>query len=97
MLHAEFRDGNAPAGFEQKRVPEEAIECLPEGVKKVWMRSNTAGYQHELLKYCDREDNKWCDTGIQESGGGDCRGGLDNADEAGAYAGSTHAAGDGAG
>ena len=61
------------------------------------MRSDTAGYQHELLKYCDREDNKGCDTGIQESGGGDCKGGLDNADEAGAYAGSTPAAGDGAG
>ena len=24
------------------------------------MRSDTAGYQHELLKYCDREDNKRC-------------------------------------
>jgi hypothetical protein len=51
-------------------VLEEAIECLPEGVKKVWMRSDTVGYQHELLKSCDREDNKWCDTGIQKSGGG---------------------------
>ncbi len=50
-----------------------------------------------IKAFCVREDNKWCDTGIQESGGGDCRGGLDNADEAGAYAGSTHAAGDGAG
>jgi len=60
VLHTEFRDGNVPAGFEQKRVLEEAIECLPRGVKKVRMRSDTAGYQHELLKYCDREDNKWC-------------------------------------
>ena len=60
VLHTEFRDGNVPAGFEQKRVLEEALECLPEGVKKVRMRSDTAGYQHELLKYCDREDNKKC-------------------------------------
>lgn len=60
VLHTEFRDGNVPAGFEQKRVLKEAIECLPKGVKKVRMRSDTAGYQHELLKYCDREDNKWC-------------------------------------
>ena len=60
VLHTEFRDGNVPAGFEQKRVLEEAIRCLPEGVKKVRMRSDTAGYQHELLKYCDREDNKRC-------------------------------------
>jgi len=60
VLHTEFRDGNVPAGFEQRRVLEEAIDCLPEGIKKVRMRSDTAGYQHELLKYCDREDNKWC-------------------------------------
>ena len=60
MLHTEFRDGNVPAGFEQKRVLEEALGCLPEGVKEVRMRSDTAGYQHELLKYCDREDNKRC-------------------------------------
>jgi hypothetical protein len=60
VLHTEFRDGNVPAGFEQKRVLEEAIECLPKNVKSVRMRSDTAGYQHELLKYCARGDNKWC-------------------------------------
>lgn len=60
VLHTEFRDGNVPAGFEQKRVLEEAIESLPEGVEKVRMRSDTAGYQHELLRYCDREENKSC-------------------------------------
>jgi len=60
VLHTEFRDGNVPAGFEQKRILEEAIGCLPKGIKKVRMRSDTAGYQHELLKYCDREDNKRC-------------------------------------
>jgi hypothetical protein len=60
VLHTEFRDGNVPAGFEQKRVLEEALDCLPKGVKKVRMRSDTAGYQHELLRYCDKEDNKRC-------------------------------------
>jgi len=60
MVHTEFRDGNVPAGFEQKRVLEEALDCLPKGVKKVRMRSDTAGYQHELLRYCDKEDNKRC-------------------------------------
>jgi hypothetical protein len=24
------------------------------------MRSDTAGYQHDLLRYCDEEKNKWC-------------------------------------
>jgi len=52
ILHTEFRDGNVPAGFEQLRVFEEALGFLPEGIDKVRLRSDTAGYQHNLLKYC---------------------------------------------
>ena len=53
MLHTEFRDGNVPAGHEQLRVFQEALTHLPSQVKKVRARSDTAGYQHELLKYCE--------------------------------------------
>jgi hypothetical protein len=52
VLHTEFRDGNVPAGFEQLRVLKQALECLPEGIKEVRLRSDTAGYQHDLLRYC---------------------------------------------
>ena len=52
VLYTEFRDGNVPAGFEQLRVLKEALECLPEGIDTVRLRSDTAGYQHDLLKYC---------------------------------------------
>jgi len=52
LLHSEFRDGNVPAGYEQKRVLEEALDLLPAGVKTVRLRSDTAAYQVELLKYC---------------------------------------------
>jgi hypothetical protein len=58
VLHTEFRDGNVPAGFEQRRVLEEALKSLPKGVSKVRLRSDTAGYQHELLRYCDEEKKK---------------------------------------
>jgi len=58
MLHTEFRDGNVPAGFEQKRVLEEGLSYLPDGVKIVRVRSDTAGYQHELMKYCETKQNK---------------------------------------
>ncbi len=58
IVHTEFRDGNVPAGFEQLRVFKEALTCLPEGVEKVRLRSDTAGYQHELLKYCEKAENK---------------------------------------
>ena len=60
VVHTEFRDGNVPAGFEQRRVLEEALKSVPKGVSKVRLRSDTAGYQHELLRYCDEEENKWC-------------------------------------
>lgn len=60
VLHTEFRDGNVPAGFEQRRVLEEALEQMPRSVETVRMRSDSAGYQHELLKYCDEDQNKWC-------------------------------------
>jgi len=58
ILHSEFRDGNVPAGFEQLRVFKEALECLPEGVYRVRLRSDTAGYQHDLLKYCEMAKNE---------------------------------------
>lgn len=58
MLHTEFRDGNVPAGFEQLRVVKEALALLPAGVKKVRLRSDTAGYQHNLLKYCEMGGSK---------------------------------------
>ena len=58
IVHTEFRDGNVPAGFEQLRVFKAALKCLPAGVEKVRLRSDTAGYQHELLRYCDKGENK---------------------------------------
>ena len=58
ILHTEFRDGNVPAGYEQLRVLQEALGSLPSWVRKVRLRSDTAGYQHDLMRYCDLEDNK---------------------------------------
>lgn len=58
MIHSEFRDGNVPAGFEQLRVFKESMNSLPDGVKKVFLRSDTAGYQQDLLKYCAEGKNK---------------------------------------
>ena len=58
MLHTEFRDGNVPAGHQQLRCLQEAIALLPAGVEKILLRSDSAGYQHELMKYCDATDNK---------------------------------------
>ena len=58
ILHSEFRDGNVPAGYEQLRIFKEALRCLPKEVEIVKLRSDTAGYQHELLRYCEMAGNK---------------------------------------
>jgi len=52
MLYSEFRDGNVPAGHEQLRVLQASLQHLPASVAKVSLRSDTAGYQEDLLLYC---------------------------------------------
>lgn len=59
VAHTEFRDGNVPAGYEQLRVLKESLRCLPEGVEKVRLRSDTAGYQHDLMRFCDKGDDRF--------------------------------------
>jgi len=58
VLHTEFRDGNVPAGYEQLRVFKESMAMLPKGVEKVRLRSDTAGYQHALLRYCEKGEDE---------------------------------------
>jgi hypothetical protein len=58
VLHSEFRDGNVPAGYEQLRVFQAALESVPAGVETVRLRSDTAGYQHDLLRYCELGENE---------------------------------------
>ncbi len=52
LVHSEFRDGNVPAGYQQLRVLREGLAALPDGVSKVYLRSDTAAYQQDLLLYC---------------------------------------------
>ena len=52
MLYSEFRDGNVPAGHEQVRILKDSLRHLPDSVRTVSLRSDTAGYQEELLLYC---------------------------------------------
>jgi len=53
MLHLEFRDGNIPAGHRQLRVLQDCLgSARAAGVTKVYLRSDSAGYQQDLLLYC---------------------------------------------
>jgi hypothetical protein len=57
MLFSEFRDGNVPAGYDLLRPFKQALESVPAGVRKVYLRSDTAGYLVDLLKYCAEAKN----------------------------------------
>ena len=58
LIHSEFRDGNVPAGFEQLRILKESLEQLPASIEKVFIRSDSAGYQKDLLSYCAEGKNE---------------------------------------
>lgn len=53
VLHSEFRDGNVPAGWALARVLEQARASLPGGVEQLLVRSDSAGYQHEVMGWCE--------------------------------------------
>jgi hypothetical protein len=58
MIATQFRDGNVTPGFGQLEQLREAISGLPEGVREVYFRSDSAGYQTKLLEYCSIRDEK---------------------------------------
>ncbi len=52
VVLSEFRDGNVSANFDLLRPFQRALELIPGGVGTVYLRSDAAGYQAELLAYC---------------------------------------------
>lgn len=49
ILTEEFRDGNVPAGSGNWRVIQSALAALPPGVEQVYVRGDSALYEHEVL------------------------------------------------
>ena len=47
-----YEDGNVPPGWRQREEFEQILGSLPEEVKSVALRSDSAGYQADLLTYC---------------------------------------------
>lgn len=58
VLYSEFRDGNVPANYDLLRVYKDGLDLLPRGVKKVFFRTDSAGYVEELLAYCAEGKNR---------------------------------------
>lgn len=59
IVHDEFRDGNVPAGMGNVGVLEAALEKLPEGLSEIYVRADTALYEHKLLRFLDRKGIKF--------------------------------------
>lgn len=53
VLADEFRDGNVPAFSGNLRMIQRAVAALPPGVEHVLVRSDSAGYEHELMRWLD--------------------------------------------
>jgi len=53
VLADEFRDGNVPAYSGNLRIVQRAIAALPPGIERIFVRSDAAGYEHELMRWLD--------------------------------------------
>lgn len=54
ILADEFRDGNVPAASGNRRVIEAALKALPDGVKEIYLRADSALYDHSLMVFLDQ-------------------------------------------
>ena len=52
----EFRDGNVPAGCGNVRVLARALSQLPAGVERIYLRADSALYDHEVLDFCEERE-----------------------------------------
>ena len=52
MLRTSYRDGNVNPGKNQLEQLKSVLDKLPHGIRKIKFRSDSAGYQIDLLKFC---------------------------------------------
>jgi hypothetical protein len=52
VVGTQLRDGNVHPGYGQFEELKRVLSTIPEGVKEVTLRSDSAGYQESILRYC---------------------------------------------
>jgi hypothetical protein len=52
MVGTRYGDGNVMAGYERLEELKRVLSYVPDGVKNVSLRGDSAGYRVELMKYC---------------------------------------------
>jgi hypothetical protein len=58
IVGTQLRGGNVPPGYEQLEELKRILSTVPEGIKEVTIRSDTAWYQEGLLRYCAEGGNE---------------------------------------
>jgi len=58
IVGTRFQAGNVPAGYDQLEELKRILSTVPEGVTKVTLRSDSAGYQEAILRYCAEGKNE---------------------------------------
>jgi hypothetical protein len=58
LVGTQLRDGNVNPGYGQLEELKRVLDTVPEGVEKVTLRSDTAGYQEDILRYCAEGDSE---------------------------------------
>lgn len=53
ILHDELRDGNVPAVTGNRRLIEQAIGNLPDGIAKIFVRGDCALYDHDVMRWLE--------------------------------------------
>lgn len=51
VVVSEFRDGNVGAGHDIVRILKESLAALPDGIERTRVRMDSAGYQHDVLRF----------------------------------------------
>jgi len=59
ILFSEFRDGNVNPGYNIVEFVKKSFSYLPDTVKDLYLRSDSAGYNFDLMNYCDSHNIKF--------------------------------------
>ena len=58
IVGTRFQAGNVPAGYDQLEELKQVLSTPPEGVEEVTLRSDSAGYQEDIMRYCAEGKNE---------------------------------------
>jgi len=59
VLFSEFRDGNVNPNYNIPEFVKKSFSYIPNSVKKRYLRSDSAGYNLDLMSYCEKNDIKY--------------------------------------